>query len=81
MSDYFEVNARTTLMRNRLWKEKENDRKRTLKSSQTMRRRMNQTLRRISTKDSRDPLTIATWDLNEERRNRRMRMSLTRQTT
>lgn len=77
---HFKVNARATLTWDRIREEKEDEWERKTEGRQVMRTRKTQALGRISTKDSRNPMTIATWDLNEERRNGRTRESLTGET-
>ena len=69
VSNHLEMNARVTLERNRIREEEENEWEREIEGSQEVRVRVNQALRRISTEDSRDYLTVTTWDLDEKGRN------------
>lgn len=70
---YFEMNARVALMRNWVWKEEENEWKRALKSSKVTWIRKTQASGRVLAKDIRNSSSVTNGNLNEERRNGRVR--------
>ena len=77
---HFKMNARATPTWDRIREEKEDEWEGKTEGRQMMRTRKTQALGRISTKDSRNPMTIAAWDLNEKGRDGGMRESLTGET-